>query len=236
MNSDSLVPPAVSILVPAYNEAPSIELVVRRVCAAVVDAEVIVVDDGSTDETGTILARLAQELPIEVIRHPRNLGKGRAVRSALDRSRGQIVLIQDADLEYDPEDYPTLLKPLRERRAEVVYGSRFLGPHRASYFWHRLGNWVITTLVNVLFNASLTDVETGYKAFRREALDGLSLRASGFEVEVELTCKVLRAGHTIFEVPVSYYGRSYAEGKKITWRDGMYALWVILYCRLNPRD
>ena len=226
--------PQVSVLIAAYNEAPLIETLLRKVCTASLDKEVIVVDDGSTDETGAILSRLERELPIQVIRHPRNLGKGRAIRSALARSRGRILLIQDADLEYDPEDYPVLLKPLLERRATVVYGSRFLGAHRASYFWHRLGNWVITTLVNVLFNTSLTDVETGCKAFRREAVEDFPLRASRFEFEAEVTCKVVRHGQTIFEVPVSYYGRSYAEGKKITWRDGVHALWVILCCRFNP--
>ena len=227
--------PQVGVLMAAYNEAPWIETVLRKVAAVAFDTEIIVVDDGSTDATGEILARLARTLPIRVVRHPRNLGKGRAIRSALDVSRAPILLIQDADLEYDPEDYAGLLKPLLEGRAAVVYGSRFLGAHRAIYFWHRVGNWVITMMVNVLFNTSLTDVETGSKAFRREVVQALPLRASRFEFEVELTCKVVRRGHSIFEVPVSYYGRSYSEGKKITWRDGVYALWVIACCRLNPR-
>lgn len=226
--------PQLSILVAAYNEAAFIEAVLRKVSAVPLEKEIIVVDDGSTDSTGAILTRLEQELPIQVVRHPRNLGKGSAIRSAFARSRGAIILIQDADLEYDPEEYPVLLKPLVEGRATVVYGSRFLGAHRASYFWHRLGNWIITTLINVLFNASFTDVETGSKAFRREVIEHLPLRASRFDFEVEFTCQIARRGHAVFEVPVSYYGRSYAQGKKITWWDGVCALWVIMRCRLSP--
>lgn len=229
------MPPTVSVLIPVYNEQDTIEAVLRRVAALPLDKEILVVNDGSTDQTAAALARVAQSLPIRVITHERNRGKGAALKSAFAQAHADILLIQDADLEYDPDDYPALLKPLLDRRATVVYGSRFLGPHRASYFWHRLGNWVITTLVNILFNASLTDVETGYKAFRRELAERLELRARGFEFEVEFTCKILRQGHMLFEVPVSYYGRSYAEGKKITWKDGVHAVWVILCCRLNAR-
>lgn len=227
--------PDVSILIPAHNEARTIEHVLRKVAAVPLDKELIVVDDGSTDGTSDILGRLALTLPLRVISHATNRGKGQAIRSAIDASRGRILLIQDADLEYDPEDYPVLLKPIREGRVTVVYGSRFLGAHQASYFWHRVGNWMITFATNLLFNASLTDVETGYKVFRREIVERMALRAQGFEFEVEFTCKILRAGQSIFEVPISYYGRSYAEGKKITWKDGVHALWVILLCRLNPR-
>ena len=224
-----------SIIVPVYNEERFIESLLRKVVAAADSSEIIVVDDGSTDQTPTVLTRLGRELPIRVITHPQNKGKGTAIRSGLESAKGDVVVIQDADLEYDPEDYPALLKPLLQRRVSVVYGSRFLGPHHATYFWHRLGNWVITTLVNVCFNASLTDVETGYKAFRKDALKDLDLRASSFEFEVEFTCKILRAGQTIFEVPISYYGRTYADGKKITWKDGVTALLTILRCRLDPR-
>ena len=234
MSSAAPSGPEVSVLIPAYNEEQTLEVVLRKVSAMRLSKELLVVDDGSTDGTRALLARLADELPIQIITHPRNLGKGQAIRSALAASHGRFLLIQDADFEYDPDDYPALLKPLLEERAPIVYGSRFLGPHRASYFWHRLGNGLITFLVNVLFNASLTDVETGYKAFRRDLAERVRLRSAGFEFEVEFTCKLLRLGHTIFEVPVSYYGRSYAEGKKITWRDGVRALWVILCCRLNP--
>ncbi len=227
--------PWLSILIPVYNEAATVDAVLRDVRRHAPDAELVVVDDGSNDGTQSLLARLASELGFQLVRHARNQGKGAAIRSALAAARGEVALIQDADLEYDPGDYAQLLAPLRKGRSQVVYGSRFLGPHRASYFWHRLGNWVITTLVNLLFNASLTDVETGFKAFRRELVQGIPLRARSFEFEVEVTCKLLRRGHAIFEVPISYYGRSYAEGKKITWRDGVTALWWILRCRLDPR-
>lgn len=225
----------VSIVIPVYNEADSIEAVLRKVAATDLDKEILVVNDGSTDATAAILARLEDALPIRVIRHPRNLGKGRAIRSGLARSQGDIILIQDADFEYDPSDYPALLNPLLEEHAQVVYGSRFLGPQRVRLSWHRLGNWIVTAMVNALFHASLTDVGTGYKAFRRTVAERLSLRASGFEFEVEFTCKALRLGYPIVEVPISYRGRSYAEGKKMTWTDGLWAVWVILYCRLNPQ-
>lgn len=221
-----------TILIPAFNEAPTIERVVRKVSTRMPEAELIVVDDGSTDGTAAILDRLAATLPLRLLRHKRNQGKGAAIRAGLSAARGAYVLIQDADLEYDPDDYPALLAPVEKGRATAVYGSRFLGPHRASYFWHRFGNWLITLMVNLLFNASLTDVETGYKLFPTTGLRAMALRSRSFEFEVEVTCKWLKAGQTIFEVPVSYYGRSYAEGKKITWRDGIQALWIILRCRV----
>lgn len=224
----------ITILVPVYNEASFIEQVLRNVAKHLPSAEVVVIDDGSTDGTSHILERLAPELQFHRLTHPRNQGKGAAIRTGLEHAQGDYILIQDADLEYDPEDYQALLRPLLSDRASVVYGSRFLGPHRAIYFWHRLGNWVITMCINLLFNASLTDVETGYKVFRRDLLRPLSLRSSGFDIEVEVTCKLLRRGCTMFEVPIAYYGRTYAEGKKITWKDGVRALWVILCCRLNP--
>jgi glycosyltransferase involved in cell wall biosynthesis len=224
-----------SILVPVYDEERFIEPLLRKVVEAAKGSDIIVIDDGSLDQTTQILARLANELPIRVATHARNSGKGAAIRTGLELAHGAIVVIQDADLEYDPEDYPALLKPLLQHRVSVVYGSRFLGPHHATYFWHRLGNGIITTLVNVLFNASLTDVETGYKVFRKEVLRDIVLRARSFELEVELTCKILRTGQTIFEVPIAYYGRTYAQGKKITWRDGLTAIFTILRCRVDPR-
>lgn len=226
------MPSTVSILIPAYNEAPTIDRLLAKVIAHRDGAEIVVVDDGSTDGTGPLLDRWAAQGDIRLIRHERNQGKGAAVRTGLATAQGDIILIQDADLEYDPEDYPVLLKPLLTQRAEVVFGSRFLGAHRASYVWHRLGNWLLTNCVNVLFNASLTDMETGYKAFHRTVLDGMTLQARGFEFEPEFTCRVLRRGYLIFEVPISYYGRSYAEGKKITWKDGVHALWTILRLRV----
>ena len=227
-------PHLTTILVPVYNEHALVETTLRRVVASPVAREIVVVDDGSVDGTTALLQRLQPELGFRLLRHERNEGKGRAIVTGLAHARGDFILIQDADLEYDPEDYGALLKPLETGRADVVYGSRFLGPHRASYFWHRLGNWIVTTFVNVLFNSSLTDVETGYKVFRRELMQGIRLRSKGFEFEIEITCKLLRAGRTIFEVPISYYGRTYAEGKKITWRDGLVALGMTLWYRLNP--
>lgn len=229
------MPPEVSIIIPVCNEERFVERVLRKVIASPLEKEVVVVNDGSTDSTSRILARLERGLPIRTVTLASHRGKGCAIRSGIEASRGDILLVQDADLEYDPEDYLALLKPLTERRTAIVYGSRFLGAYRASYFWHRVGNWMITNLVNVLFKASLTDVETGYKVFRKEVLRDIVLRAKSFELEVELTCKVLRTGQTIFEVPIAYYGRTYAQGKKITWRDGLTAIFTILRCRVDPR-
>lgn len=223
-----------SIIVPAYNEARCIEATLRKICASPIEKDIIVVDDGSTDDTKHVLARLARQLPFRLITHRRNLGKGAAIRSAASVSRGDVLLIQDADLEYDPGDYPRLLDPLAQGRGTIVYGSRVLGAYRAVSRWHRFGNRLLTEAVNVLFRASLTDVGSGYKVFPRELVAPLSLRSSGFEFDVELTCKLLRRGARIIEVPVSYQGRSYAEGKKITWKDGLKSLWVILCCRFNP--
>jgi glycosyltransferase involved in cell wall biosynthesis len=227
-------PPLLSVIVPVYNEERYLEQVLRKVVATPYGKEILVVNDGSTDATGRILQRLSRELPIRVLTHERNRGKGRAIRTGIEASRAAILLVQDADLEYDPADYPALVQPMLEGRAEVVYGSRFLGRQPASYFLHRIGNWVITAMVNLCFGGSLTDAETCYKAFRRERIASIPLRAMGFEFEVEVTCKLLRQRVRILEVPVSYYGRTYAEGKKITWKDGMQALWVIACCRLNP--
>ena len=223
----------ISIVVPVYNEERFVEPLLRKVAQLAGEQEILVIDDGSTDQTPAILARLAQALPIRVMTHPANLGKGAAIRTGLKVARGTTIIIQDADLEYDPQDYPGLLRPVLQGRTSIVYGSRFLGPHRAIYFWHRLGNWVLANMVNLLFNASLSDVETGYKVFRRKVLDDISLRANGFDVEVEFTCKALKAGYMIVEVPIAYYGRTYAEGKKITWKDGVTALLTIIRCRLN---
>ena len=223
----------VSIIVPVYNEAATIEPLLRRILEHSGQAEILVVDDGSSDGTGAVLDRWAAAGTIRLLRHAVNQGKGVALREGIAAAYGQILLIQDADLEYDPEDYPAMLKPLLTGRATIVYGSRFLGAHRASYVWHRLGNWLLTQCVNVLFNASLTDMETGYKAFHRRVLEGVRLRARRFEIEPELTCQLLKRHHQIFEVPIAYYGRTYAEGKKITWRDGVYAFWTILRVRCS---
>ena len=224
-----------SVIVPVYNEAATIETILRKVAATAIEKEIIVSDDGSSDGTSEILARLQRELPLQVITHPRNMGKGRAIRSALERCRGGIILLQDADLESDPQDYPRLLAPFADAATTIVYGSRFLGRAERATSVHRLANWVITAMVNALFGSRLTDAETGYKVFRRAVAEGLPLRGNRFEFEVEFTCKVLRRGHRVIEIPVGYVRRSYQEGKKIGWRDGVYAVWVILCCRLNPR-
>ncbi|MBI4598446.1 MAG: glycosyltransferase family 2 protein [Candidatus Omnitrophica bacterium] len=227
-------PPRVSVLVPAYNEARTIDTVLRAVCRTPIDKEVIVINDGSTDGTGEILERLQQELPIRVITHPKNLGKGQAIRTGIQHSTRDVVLIQDADLECDPAEYPGLLAPMMDERVKIVYGSRFHGVPLTSGGHHRLGNWVITAMVNLLFGSSLTDAETGYKVFRRMVVAPMQLRALSFDFEVEFTCKALRLKHAIVEVPVAYTRRrSYAEGKKITWKDGVRALWVITRCRFT---
>jgi glycosyltransferase involved in cell wall biosynthesis len=200
--------------------------------------EIIVVDDASTDATGEILARLAtpDARDLRLIRHPANRGKGAAVRSGIAAARGEIVLIQDADLEYDPRDYPMLLEPILEGQADVVFGNRFHGggPHRVLYFWHYVANRGLTLLSNIVTGINLSDMEVGYKVFRTEILRRLELRSERFGFEPEITVKVARLRCRIYEVPIRYYGRTYEEGKKITWRDGVAALYHILRYRLFP--
>jgi len=192
------------------------------------------VDDGSTDGTADVLQRLADNEPrITILRHERNQGKGAALRTGFAAATGDVVLVQDADLEYDPADYPRLLAPIRDGRADVVLGSRFIGDsHRVLYFWHYVGNCLVTLLSNVMSGLNLTDMEAGYKVFRREVLDGLRLRSERFGIEPELVQKVARGGWRVYEVAVTYNGRTYAEGKKITWRDGLAALWHIVRFRI----
>jgi glycosyltransferase involved in cell wall biosynthesis len=224
--------PLLSVVVAAYNEATTIREVIRRVRAAPYEKEIIVVDDGSTDGTGEILREL-EGGELRALRHERNMGKGAALRTAQPHVRGEITLIQDADLEYDPADYEALLKPLLDGRADVVYGSRFLGgPRRVLLFWHRLGNSLLTFLSNMLTNLDLTDMETGYKAMRTEAFKRIRIRSGRFGIEPELTAKLARMKLRIYETPISYSGRAYSEGKKITWRDGIAAFWHILRFRL----
>jgi glycosyltransferase involved in cell wall biosynthesis len=230
-----------SIIMPVYNEIRTIAEIIRRVLDAPVDIpkEVILVDDYSTDGTREYLADLAKgagggapEGRLKVVLHPQNLGKGAAIRTALGHATGDIVLIQDADLEYDPQDYPALLRPILEGRADVVFGNRFHGgPHRVLYFWHTVGNRLLTTLCNMVTDLNLNDMEVGYKVFRAEVLRRIRIQSNRFGFEPEITVKVAKLGCRIYEVPISYHGRTYAEGKKIGWRDGVAALLHILRYR-----
>jgi glycosyltransferase involved in cell wall biosynthesis len=223
----------VSVVVPAYNEAATITHVLERVCALDFRMEVLVVDDGSVDGTPEIAERMGGD--VRVIRQERNQGKGAAVRAGIRESRGDIVVIQDADLEYDPRDLPKLLAPLIEGVADVVYGSRLRGgePQRAHMFWHYAGNRFLSLLTNVLFNTTISDMEVGYKAFDGELIRSISLVSDDFGFEPEVTAKLLRRGDVrLYEIPISYYGRTYAEGKKITWRDGIKAVATLIRFRI----
>ena len=221
-----------SIIMPVYNEASTIDEIVRRVRNVEVDCakELIIVDDGSTDGTRGILQMIAHGSPdIKLVVHERNLGKGAAVRTALAHATGDVVLIQDADLEYDPRDYPRLLGPIREGYADVVFGNRFHGgPHRVLYFRHHLGNRILTTLTNVVTDLNLSDMEVGYKVFRADVLRQMELRSNRFGFEPEVAVKVAKRGCRIYEVAISYHGRTYEEGKKATWRDGLAAVYCLL--------
>jgi glycosyltransferase involved in cell wall biosynthesis len=228
-------PKKISILIPVFNEALTLEEIVRRVRAADTAGlakEIILVDDASTDGSVEILKKLAGNSEVKVFSHPFNRGKGAAVRTALEHATGDIVLIQDADLEYDPADYPILLKPILDGRADVVYGSRFLGgPHRVLLFWHFMANKFLTLLSNMVCNLNLSDMETGYKVFRRKCVEGLELKSERFGIEPELTAKLARRRYRFYETPISYSGRDYSEGKKIGWKDGLAALWFIFRYR-----
>lgn len=222
-----------SVLIPAYNEANTIATLLDRIenIRLPVALEIVAVDDGSTDDTWEILRQRKKD-GFVVLRHEHNRGKGAAVRTALAQATGDIVLIQDADLEYDPQDYPTLLAPILDNRADVVYGSRFLGgPHRVLMFWHYLGNLLFTFLTDILYNVNLTDMGVGYKVFRADAIKDLTLRSNRFGFEPEITAKICKRHCRLYEVPISYGGRTYAEGKKITWRDGFVYLWCLLRYR-----
>jgi len=223
-----------SVVIPFYNERHTLAEILRRVHAVTlpgIEKEIILVDDCSQDGSGDLAAELARELSgVVVLRHERNRGKGAALRTGFGRATGDWVLVQDADLEYDPEEYAILLKPILDGKADVVYGSRFMGgsAHRVVYFWHMLGNRFITLWSNMLTNLNLTDVETCYKVFRRELLHRFELREDRFGFEIEITAKLARLRCRIYEVGISYYGRTYEEGKKIGWKDGVRALWCIL--------
>jgi glycosyltransferase involved in cell wall biosynthesis len=219
-----------SVIIPVYNEAGTILEVVKRVQETPYDKEIIVVDDCSTDGTVEILKRIEGDGMI-VLFHKFNQGKGASVRTAMTRVTGDFVIIQDADLEYNPSEYPRLLAPLLEGKADVVYGSRFLGgPHRVLFFWHALGNRIITILSNILTDLNLSDMETGYKAFRSEILKKIEIKSNRFGFEPEITAKVAKIGCRIYEIPISYWGRDYTEGKKISWKDGLAAIyWIVRY-------
>jgi glycosyltransferase involved in cell wall biosynthesis len=227
--------PRLSVVIPAYNECQTVAQLLARVAAAPlpegVGLEMVVVDDGSKDGTRELLRELRDrgEPAFRLIEHGVNQGKGAAIRSGFAAASGDIVLIQDADLEYDPTEYPRLLAPILADEADVVFGSRFLGgPHRVLFFWHYVGNRFLTTLSNMFTDLNLSDMETCYKVFRREVVAGLELRSNRFGIEPELTAKVARRAARIYEVPISYRGRTYAEGKKIGWKDGFAAIWSIV--------
>ena len=226
-----------SIVIPTYNEGRTLASVVEAVRAVEVpdiDKEIILVDDGSSDNTSEILDRLAHYPEVRIERHVSNRGKGAAVRTGFAAVTGDIVIIQDADLEYDPAEYPRLLEPIVSGHADVVYGSRLSGgmPQRVYLFWHLVGNRMLTLLTNILYNSTLTDMETGYKVFRRSVVDGFRLRENDFRIEPEMTSQILsNPALRVYEMPIAYYGRTYAEGKGITWRDGFKAVFVLLRCR-----
>jgi glycosyltransferase involved in cell wall biosynthesis len=225
-----------SVVVPAYNEAPTVEALVRRLRAVPLRLEVIGVDDASTDGTGDAMDRLAKDgLLDRVIHQPKNRGKGAAVRAGIAAATGDVIVVQDADLEYDPTDLPVLLRPIRDGYADAVYGSRFQGgPHRVLFFWHSVGNRFLTLLSNMFTNLNLTDMETCYKLVRADLMKRLPLRSNRFGFEVEITARLAQAGARIWELPITYAGRTYAEGKKITWRDGLAALFHIFRYNLLP--
>ena len=222
-----------SVIIPVYNEVEHIREIVKRVQSTKMTKEIIIVDDGSEDGTRSILQELDGKKKVRVILHERNQGKGAAVVTGLNAAEGDILLIQDADLEYDPRDYPILLKPIKEGVADVVYGSRFLGgSHRVTMFWHMVANRLLTFMTNILYNTILTDMETGYKVFRREVIEGMTIKAKRFNFEPEFTAKILKRKYRIFEVPISFNPRDYTQGKKIKLKDAFEAVWTLLRFRI----
>ncbi|MBL4665052.1 MAG: glycosyltransferase family 2 protein [Nitrospinaceae bacterium] len=218
-----------SIVIPIYNERETLETLIAKVNAVDYDKEILLIDDFSTDGTREILKKYENKEGFQVLYHNRNQGKGAALRTGFSNVNGDIIIIQDADLEYNPADYGTLIEPILDGRADVVYGSRFLGgPHRVLFFWHSVGNMVLTTFSNMLTNVNLTDMETGYKVFTKKVNDTLTFKCDRFGFEPEFTAKVAKNNFRIYEVPISYNGRDYSEGKKITWKDGVAAIWYII--------
>ena len=223
----------ISVIIPVYNEKSTITDIIARVRAVDLEKEIIIVDDGSTDGTSQQLAQIGSKFgDVNVLSHQKNRGKGAALRTGFASASGEIIIVQDADLEYDPREYETLLVPILDGRAEVVYGSRFLGgPHRVLFFWHYVGNKLLTLLCDTLSNLNLTDMETCYKVFKQEVLDDIKLKSNRFGFEPEFTMKIAKKGFRVYEVPISYSGRTYEEGKKIGWRDGLAAIFAILWFR-----
>ncbi len=219
------------MIIPVYNEVKTIADIVRQVRAVEIPKEIIIVDDSSTDGTREILQQLENDPDVKIAYHSRNQGKGAAVRTGLSLVTGDVVVIQDADLEYDPRDWVRMLRPILEGRAKAVYGSRFLGEHKAMYFWHALGNKFLTLLTNILFDSTLTDMETCYKMFTADIARSLTIKSNRWGIDPEITAKILRQGHRIYEVPISYSGREYWEGKKITWRDAFTVMLTLLRFR-----
>jgi glycosyltransferase involved in cell wall biosynthesis len=230
-----------SVIVPVYNEKPTLKTLIEKVVAVRIHKEVILVDDASTDGSQEIIRQLAKKHKLKTFFHRHNQGKGMAIRTGIKAARGDYVIIQDADLEYDPQDYFKLLKPIKDGKAQVVYGSRFTGEHRNSknpfghmFFWHWVANQFLTLITNILYNTTLSDMETCYKVFPARLLQSIALNCRRFEFEPEVTAKILRQGVRIYEVPISYAGREYSEGKKIAWHDGLVALWTLIRYRLLP--
>ncbi len=222
----------ISVIIPAYNEKATIREILNRVQAMAIASEIVVVDDGSTDGTREILQELDHQGPIRVVFHEKNKGKGAAVRTGIQASHGDVLIIQDADLEYDPREYPNLLFPLKEGIADVVYGSRFLGAaRRPILFWNMVANKILTLMTNILYNNILTDMETGYKVFRRQVVEGMTIHARRFDFEPEFTAKILKRKVRIFEVPITFNPRDYSEGKKIAMSDAFVAVWTLLKYR-----
>jgi glycosyltransferase involved in cell wall biosynthesis len=221
-----------SVVIPVYNEVHNIREIINRVQNQKLASEIVIVDDGSKDGTRAILKELDGKDEVRVILHEGNQGKGAAVVTGMRAAKGDILLIQDADLEYDPRDYPTLLQPILEGLADVVYGSRFLGAaHRVTMFWHMIANRLLTFMTNILYNTILTDMETGYKVFRKEVIQGMNIRAKRFDFEPEFTAKILKRHHRIFEVPITFNPRDYSQGKKIKLPDAFAAVWTLLKYR-----
>jgi glycosyltransferase involved in cell wall biosynthesis len=227
-----------SVVVPVYNERETLAEIVRQIRAVDLDTlglrkEIVLVDDGSTDGTHDLLPGLAELPGVRVLLQPRNRGKGAAVRAGIEKARGDLILVQDADLEYDPRDYPILLRPIMEGRSKVVYGSRFLGEHKAMYFWHQVGNKTLTTIANILYDSTLTDMETCYKLCTADVAHSFTLRERRWGFDPEITAKILKRGHRIYEVPISYNGREFDEGKKISWRDAFVVIGALLRYRFT---